>query len=880
MPRLPIVGSDDGTWGDILNEFLEVSLDNSSDPTGGTLKSSAVDDAGAVMNTDSSTAAMQFVVDEDDMSSDSATKVPTQQSVKAYVDSEVGDVSTELDNTVKLTGNQTVGGIKTFTSQLRGEYGADGKAVLGGLTGAGGVFSLYNDTSDDDANPAVGISATVGIVFGDGSSAPDTGISRAGASNLSFNTARLSNVADPTDAQDAATKHYIDQETARSKRSGSVGYRTKNLDGWFTALDQAYTTPVDVVVIGDSIASANFGPGGAWPWQLAKLLSVDGGTRSHPSMHFVFAKTINFVPAMNSCDGTATQTGIGGWSSSMTNGQTGSHTANIDGVTVVYTRHTNGGQIEVRDGGPSGTLLTTIDTAGSQKGSQMWTSNALTFGSHQIHITAVCDPGETVLLEGLYLHFGTRARGVRVWPASHAGYTSAQFTTQADLALDLIENIQPKLVIIATGTNDGSEATPSQYDTAIRNLVAAIQTKTSNDIALWIPYINTQFGRSEAAVGRQITEDLGLGLIDGSVGLGDWSANGDPDNLYSYDNVHPGDRGNVLIANHVYSSIGGDPLGSISYAVGALKAFIQSPTQTWQQAAGKVEIGTILGSPTFSVYDGSANPSISLVNHTIGAAFGSGGASISLGNGTSLADVYMNRAGPARMAINQSQGTLAANLSPNINLQTGTSYTLVLTDAGKQIIRSNSGASTQTLPQNSDVAIPVGTIIPIINGNTGVVTFQAGTGATIGGDTTLASQQRGTMTKVDTNIWFISTGGSSGTVTLTGTETLTNKRITPRVGTVTSSATPTINTDNVDYFEITAQAADITSMTTNLSGTPTNGQKLWISITGTASRAITWGASFEASTVALPTTTSGTTRLDVGFIWNSATSKWRCVGAV
>lgn len=45
-----------------------------------------VDAAGAVMNSDTSTASMSFVIDEDTMSSDSATKVPTQQSVKAYVD--------------------------------------------------------------------------------------------------------------------------------------------------------------------------------------------------------------------------------------------------------------------------------------------------------------------------------------------------------------------------------------------------------------------------------------------------------------------------------------------------------------------------------------------------------------------------------------------------------------------------------------------------------------------------------------------------------------------------------------------------------------------------------------------------------------------------
>jgi hypothetical protein len=100
----------------------------------------------------------------------------------------------------------------------------------------------------------------------------------------------------------------------------------------------------------------------------------------------------------------------------------------------------------------------------------------------------------------------------------------------------------------------------------------------------------------------------------------------------------------------------------------------------------------------------------------------------------------------------------------------------------------------------------------------------------------------------------------------------------PRVGTTASSATPTINTDVTDYYEITGQTVDITSFTTNLTGTPVRGQKLWIDITGTAARAITWGASFEASTIALPTTTVNTNKLSVGFIWNVATSKWRCIG--
>ena len=132
----------------------------------------------------------------------------------------------------------------------------------------------------------------------------------------------------------------------------------------------------------------------------------------------------------------------------------------------------------------------------------------------------------------------------------------------------------------------------------------------------------------------------------------------------------------------------------------------------------------------------------------------------------------------------------------------------------------------------------------------------------------------------DLDTWAAKTAPSGTVIGTTDTQTLTNKRLTPRVGTVSSSATPTINTDNYDVFTITALAVDITSMTTNLSGTPTDGQKLLIAITGTAARAITWGASFEASTIALPTTTVSTNRLDVGFIWNAATSKWRCIGYV
>lgn len=105
------------------------------------------------------------------------------------------------------------------------------------------------------------------------------------------------------------------------------------------------------------------------------------------------------------------------------------------------------------------------------------------------------------------------------------------------------------------------------------------------------------------------------------------------------------------------------------------------------------------------------------------------------------------------------------------------------------------------------------------------------------------------------------------------TQTLTNKRITPRVTSETSSATPTINTDNSDIHRITALAVDITSMSTNLSWTPTHWQQLIIEITGTATRSITRWTSFEGVFVPLPIATFGTVTWTGKFSYNSVTSK-------
>jgi len=122
----------------------------------------------------------------------------------------------------------------------------------------------------------------------------------------------------------------------------------------------------------------------------------------------------------------------------------------------------------------------------------------------------------------------------------------------------------------------------------------------------------------------------------------------------------------------------------------------------------------------------------------------------------------------------------------------------------------------------------------------------------------------------------------SDIVQLTDTQTLTNKTLTRRVTTTNApGATPTINTDNSDIVEFTGLATAITSMTTNLSGTPVNGQFLQISFVdnGTA-RAITWGTSFaNGGLINLPTTTTISVVLRVLLQYQTiaTVNKWVCV---
>ena len=136
----------------------------------------------------------------------------------------------------------------------------------------------------------------------------------------------------------------------------------------------------------------------------------------------------------------------------------------------------------------------------------------------------------------------------------------------------------------------------------------------------------------------------------------------------------------------------------------------------------------------------------------------------------------------------------------------------------------------------------------------------------------------------DTNIARSSAGvitvASVVVPTISSTNTFTNKRNTARVYAYSApGATPTINTDNYDVVVITALAAAITSMTTNLTGTPNDGDKLLLRFTdnGTA-RAITWGAKFGSSGIATLLATTVISKVhNVGLVWDATKALWMCM---
>ncbi len=93
-----------------------------------------------------------------------------------------------------------------------------------------------------------------------------------------------------------------------------------------------------------------------------------------------------------------------------------------------------------------------------------------------------------------------------------------------------------------------------------------------------------------------------------------------------------------------------------------------------------------------------------------------------------------------------------------INSQTGTSYSLVLTDPGKDVQITNSAAIAVSIPLNASVPFAIGTMIILRQGGAGAITITGVTGVTVdapNANATTGLKDARVLEKIGTDEWVI-----------------------------------------------------------------------------------------------------------------------------
>jgi len=154
-----------------------------------------------------------------------------------------------------------------------------------------------------------------------------------------------------------------------------------------------------------------------------------------------------------------------------------------------------------------------------------------------------------------------------------------------------------------------------------------------------------------------------------------------------------------------------------------------------------------------------------------------------------------------------------------------------------------------------------------------VPSFLSIAGSPITTSGTLAITLSGTALPIANGGTGATTLAGASIATYTGTETLTNKRIDPRVTSAASASTLTPSVATADVYAYTALAAGLTINAPT--GTPVDGDKLMFRLldNGT-SRALTWDATYTVIGVTLPTATTISKTTYVGCIYNANNTRW------
>lgn len=253
----------------------------------------------------------------------------------------------------------------------------------------------------------------------------------------------------------------------------------------------------------------------------------------------------------------------------------------------------------------------------------------------------------------------------------------------------------------------------------------------------------------------------------------------------------------------------------------------------------------------------------------------------------SVTDAKIASPGLAESSVVNLVTDLAAKVVPLVPTATKTAdYTAVVNDL--VVVDTTAGSVIVTLP----ASVTVGKIIGVrrADGSANTLTvarsasdvFVIGTGTATSHGITLQDRII-TFQSNGSGSWYLLNGyqslASLDTRYTSTAQTLTNKRITKRVATLTDAATVTPDVDSFDGGKLTSLSQ--TTVFANPTGTPTAFQQYMLRVKSTSAQAISFGSQYRGGTdIALPTTTSGSSKTDYyGFQYNSDDTKWDLVAA-